>query len=82
MFSKQRNKNESKLQHNIHVGPQINANDFEDLTVHVKNKYKYACCDCSKENSFSGILSGTFGFLLGLCHMLPEEVAGGLPCWS
>ena len=56
-----RRKNETTFQYTINVGPQVNVHDVEDLTV----KNKYACCDCSKESSLVGILTGTFGFVTG-----------------
>ena len=58
---KQRNKKEYVFQHNIHIGPEVVTHDVENLTV----KNKYACCDCSKESSLVGIITGTVGFVTG-----------------
>ena len=62
IFKHGNKKKEYVFDHCIHVGPQIITNDSENLAV----KNKYACCDCSKESSLVGILSGTFGFVIGL----------------
>ena len=61
----QKNNNESQPQSKIHVGPQINADDVENLTV-----YNYACFDCSKESSLIRIISRTFGFASELCQKI------------
>ena len=76
--SKQRHNNETIL-NQIDFGQEINAvNDIENLSI--KNKYNFACCDCSKKNSIIGILMGTLGFGVGtscqnfLCFSAPKAV--------
>ena len=62
-FFKPRSKNQYVFQHNINIGQEINANDIENLDQTVKNKYAF--CDCSKDSSIVGIISGTVGFVIG-----------------